>query len=75
MGSEWGQWVTKLKELSNAPGGLDPECREAEQFRTAFRLPYDIYDGVLDAVLRGSLPVFIKHSGTEFYFLDTTLQQ
>ena len=50
MGSEWGQWITKLKELSNAPGGLDPECREAEQFRTTFRLPYEIYLGVLDAV-------------------------
>ena len=75
MGSRWGQWFTKLTELSNAPGVLDPECREVGQFRTAFRLPYEIYVEVLDAVMRGSLPVFIKHTGTELYFLDMTLQQ
>ena len=35
MGSEWGQLVTKLRELSNAPGRLDPE----NQFTTPQSVP------------------------------------
>ena len=50
MASAWGQWLQKLQELSAAPDRLDPACREARDFASHFRVSYDIFPFIMEAV-------------------------
>ena len=50
MESAWGQWLRKLKELQSSEGGLDEDCREARQFVVAFRVSYQMFLGIVEAV-------------------------
>ena len=50
MESAWGQWLRKLEELHSSEGGLDEDCREARQFVVAFRVPYQMFLGIVEAV-------------------------
>ena len=50
MESAWGQWLRKLEELHSSEGGLDEDCREARQFVVAFRVPYPMFLGIVEAV-------------------------
>ncbi|CAM9817255.1 unnamed protein product, partial [Pylaiella littoralis] len=50
MKSVWGQWRTKLKELHASEGGLDEDSREARQFVEAFRIPYEMFRGIVEAM-------------------------
>lgn len=50
MKSVWGQWLVRLEELRASEGGLDEDCREARQFVTAFRIPYEMFLGIVEAV-------------------------
>ena len=50
MESAWGQWLRKLEELHASEGGLDEDCREARQFVVAFRVPYRMFLGIVEAV-------------------------
>ncbi|CAN0426794.1 unnamed protein product, partial [Pylaiella littoralis] len=50
MKSVWGQWLTKLKELHASEGGLDEDSREARQFVEAFRIPYEMFRGIVEAM-------------------------
>ena len=50
MKSVWGQWLTKLRELHASEGGLDEDSREARQFVEAFRIPYEMFRGIVEAM-------------------------
>ena len=50
MESAWGQWLRKLEELHASEGGLDEDCREARQFVVAFRVLYQMFLGIVEAV-------------------------
>ena len=50
MESAWGQWLRKLEELHSSEGGLHEDCREARQFVVAFRVPYQMFLGIVEAV-------------------------
>ncbi|CAN0170032.1 unnamed protein product [Ascophyllum nodosum] len=50
MASTWGQWLQKLEDLSAAPVGLDCGCREARDFASHFRVSYDIFLFIMEAV-------------------------
>ena len=50
MESAWGQWLRKLEELHASEGGLGEDCREARQFVVAFRVPYPMFLGIVEAV-------------------------
>ena len=50
MESAWGQWLRKLGELHASDRGLDEDCREARQFVVAFRVPYQMFLGTVEAV-------------------------
>lgn len=49
-GSVWGEWLQGLRELSAADGGLDPECREARNFKGTFRVPYELFELIITSV-------------------------
>ena len=50
MKSVWGQWLERVAELHASDGGLDEDCREARQFVVAFRVPYEMFRGIVEAV-------------------------
>lgn len=50
MESVWGQWLQKIEELHASEGGLDEDCREARQFVTAFRVPYEMFRSIVETV-------------------------
>ncbi|CAM9553933.1 unnamed protein product, partial [Ascophyllum nodosum] len=51
MKSVWGQWLERVAELHAASDdGLDEDCREARQFVVAFRVPYEMFRGIVEAV-------------------------
>ena len=50
MESAWGQWLRKLEQLHASEGGLDECYREARQFVVAFRVPYQMFVGIVEAV-------------------------
>ena len=50
MESAWGQWRRKREELHASEGGLDEDRREARQFDVAFRVPYQMFLGIVVAV-------------------------
>ena len=50
MASTWGHWLLKLEDLSAANDGLDPACREARDFASHFRVSYDIFLFIMEAV-------------------------
>ena len=50
VGSAWGQWLRKLEELHASEGGLDEDYREARQFVVSFRVPYQMFIGIVEAV-------------------------
>lgn len=49
-GSVWGGWLRRLEELEAGEGGLDPSCREAVQFKGAFRVPYSLFLMIMESV-------------------------
>lgn len=49
MESEWGRWLTALRELA-AAGGIDPDCRDAVRFVEHFRIPYDVFVSLVETV-------------------------
>ena len=50
MKSVWGQWLERVAELHASDDGLDEDCREARQFVVAFRVPYEMFRGLVEAV-------------------------
>ena len=50
MASTWGRWLLKLEDLSAANDGFDHVCREARDFASHFRVSYDIFLFILEAV-------------------------
>ena len=50
MKSVWGQWLERVAELHASDDGLDEDCREARQFVVAFRVPYEMFRGIVEAV-------------------------
>lgn len=50
MKSAWGQMLQRLAELHASEDGLDEESREARQFVIAFRVPYEMFLGIVEAV-------------------------
>ncbi|CAB1114515.1 unnamed protein product [Ectocarpus sp. CCAP 1310/34] len=48
--STWGKWVLKLRELNAAEERLDPECREAVQFAGTFRIPFVLFESIMQTV-------------------------
>ena len=54
--SAWGRWLRKLEELHFSEGGLDEDCREARQFVVAFRVPYQMFLGIVEACLLYTSP-------------------
>ena len=49
-GSAWGGWLRELKELSAGEDGLDPKCREAVQFKSTFRVKYELFQLIMKSV-------------------------
>ena len=60
MESEWGQWLTRLRELAAAGDGIDPACREAVNFVENFRVPYEFFVSLVETVK----PVFTSATTT-----------
>ena len=50
MAPTWGHWLLKLEDLSAANDGLDYACREARDFASHFRVSYDKFMFVMEAV-------------------------
>ena len=48
MESEWGQWLTRLRELAAAGDGIDPACRKAVNFVENFRVPYEFFVSLVE---------------------------
>ena len=64
MESAWGQWLRKLEKLHASEGGLDEDCRQARQFVVAFRVPYQMFLGVVEAVM-SAFPLAAHDVGRE----------
>ena len=64
--SAWGQWLRKLEELHASEGGFDEDCRGARQFVVAFRVPYQMFLGIVEAVAPAFLAAALDVAGREF---------
>ena len=73
MESAWGQWLRKLGELHASEGGLDEDCRQARQFVVAFRVPYQMFLGVVEAVM-SAFPLAAHDVGRERITVESNVR-